>query len=74
MLYPIELRAQSNTAPGQEDPDLVALRLVGVEGFEPPTSSSQSWRATRLRYTPRLPPAKAGNSFDESPHARLRRT
>ena len=27
-------------------------QLVGVEGFEPPTSSSQSWRATRLRYTP----------------------
>ena len=27
-------------------------RLVGVEGFEPPTSCSQSRRATRLRYTP----------------------
>ncbi len=27
--------------------------LVGVEGFEPPTSCSQSRRATRLRYTPR---------------------
>jgi methylenetetrahydrofolate dehydrogenase (NADP+)/methenyltetrahydrofolate cyclohydrolase len=26
--------------------------LVGVEGFEPPTSCSQSRRATRLRYTP----------------------
>ena len=26
--------------------------LVGVEGFEPPTSSSQSWRSTRLSYTP----------------------
>lgn len=26
--------------------------MVGVEGFEPPTSYSQSKRATRLRYTP----------------------
>ncbi len=25
---------------------------IGVEGFEPPTSCSQSRRATRLRYTP----------------------
>ncbi len=30
-------------------------KLVGVEGFEPPTSCSQSRRATRLRYTPRRP-------------------
>jgi hypothetical protein len=27
-------------------------KVVGVEGFEPPTSCSQSRRATRLRYTP----------------------
>ncbi len=27
-------------------------KLVGVEGFEPPTSCSQSRRATKLRYTP----------------------
>ena len=27
--------------------------LVGAKGFEPSTSSSQSWRATRLRYTPK---------------------
>src|SRR3546814_12264558 len=26
--------------------------MVGVEGFEPPTSCSQGRRATRLRYTP----------------------
>jgi hypothetical protein len=26
--------------------------LVGAEGFEPTTSSSQSWRSTRLSYTP----------------------
>ena len=27
-------------------------KVVGAEGFEPPTSSSQSWRSTRLSYTP----------------------
>ncbi len=27
-------------------------KMVGVEGFEPPTFCSQSRRATRLRYTP----------------------
>src|SRR5688572_6734187 len=27
--------------------------MVGAEGFEPTTSSSQSWRSTRLSYTPR---------------------
>ena len=31
---------------------LMRRELVGVEGFEPPTSCSQSRRATRLRYTP----------------------
>ena len=30
----------------------VVLKMVGVEGFEPPTSCSQSKRATGLRYTP----------------------
>src|SRR5262249_51857988 len=29
------------------------LYVVGVRGFEPPTSCSQSKRATRLRYTPK---------------------
>ena len=29
-----------------------SLELVGVEGFELSTSSSQSWRSTRLSYTP----------------------
>ena len=32
----------------------IKKNLVGVEGFEPPTSCSQSRRATRLRYTPKL--------------------
>src|SRR2546422_3089031 len=27
-------------------------QLVGARGFEPPTASSQSWCATRLRYAP----------------------
>ena len=40
MLYPDELRAPKET------------RMVGVEGFEPPTPCSQSRCATRLRYTP----------------------
>ena len=36
-------------------------QMVGVEGFEPPTSCSQSRRATRLRYTPFSPsPRHAG--------------
>ncbi len=35
------------------------IEVVGVEGFEPPTSSSQSWRATRLRYTPLASPPLA---------------
>ncbi len=30
-------------------------KLVGAEGFEPPTFCSQSRRATKLRYAPRLP-------------------
>jgi hypothetical protein len=29
------------------------MAMVGVRGFEPPTSCSQSKRATGLRYTPR---------------------
>lgn len=28
--------------------------MVGAEGFELSTSSSQSWRSTRLSYTPTL--------------------
>ena len=31
---------------------LSTFGMVGVKGFEPPTSCSQSRRATRLRYTP----------------------
>jgi hypothetical protein len=26
--------------------------LVGVRGFEPPASTSRTWRSTRLSYTP----------------------
>jgi hypothetical protein len=56
MLYPVELRAlDRNCAPGRPGPpneNRVAAGMVGVEGFEPPTSCSQSRRATRLRYTP----------------------
>ena len=41
-------------------PACFASRMVGVEGFEPPTSCSQSRRATRLRYTPSLSLFSAG--------------
>ncbi len=53
MLYPVELRAHRQ--PCIVPPHTGTRRqpsLVGVEGFEPPTSCSQSRRATRLRYTP----------------------
>jgi hypothetical protein len=36
--------------------------LVGVRGFEPPASSSRTKRATKLRYTPRIP--DLDNSLD----------
>ena len=35
-----------------EKPKQVGGKMVGVEGFEPPTFCSQSRRATGLRYTP----------------------
>lgn len=41
MLYPTELRAQ--------------IKMVGVAGFEPTTSCSQSRRSTKLSYTPTSP-------------------
>ena len=53
MLYPVELRAPRLELSHRARPFTTARRnLVGVEGFEPPTSCSQSRRATRLRYTP----------------------
>ena len=53
MLYPVELRAPRLELSHRPRPLTTARRnLVGVEGFEPPTSCSQSRRATRLRYTP----------------------
>lgn len=61
MLYPVELRALMNRAeplpstPGTAYLRHRAMQLVGAEGFEPPTSSSQSWRSTRLSYTPEEP-------------------
>ena len=50
VLYPAELRAhEGKNRMGRR---LYSRDMVGVEGFEPPTSCSQSRRATRLRYTP----------------------
>ncbi len=40
MLYPAEL------------PDLPCIVMVGVPGLEPGTSTSQTWRASQLCYTP----------------------
>jgi hypothetical protein len=59
MLYPDELRAHCSELPLYRLLHVRSHRtnrpyLVGVEGFEPPTSCSQSRRATRLRYTPML--------------------
>src|SRR5215831_9759000 len=36
-------------------PSRQPARMVGARGFEPPTSCSQSRRATRLRYAPLIP-------------------
>src|SRR3954466_5026494 len=44
VLYPVELRAA-----GQKK-----QKLVGARGFEPPTSCSQSRRATSLRHAPKI--------------------
>ena len=63
MLYPVELRAQlfeiiapTGTARRQSPSRIkgaaAPAKMVGVEGFELSTSSSQSWRSTRLSYTP----------------------
>jgi hypothetical protein len=46
VLYPIELQAH------RPCDARIDAGLVGVEGFELSTSSSQSWRSTRLSYTP----------------------
>ncbi len=42
-------------------------RLVGAEGFEPPTSCSQSRRATRLRYAPQFLPCR-NQRFRQTQH------
>ncbi len=63
LLYPAELRAHNTTKHGKINAKLLpntgfkaserpTTKMVGEEGFEPPTSCSQSRRATRLRYSP----------------------
>ena len=59
VLYPVELRAPVHHTRSslRNAPSITApcnRKMVGVEGFEPPTPCSQSRCATRLRYTPRL--------------------
>ena len=34
--------------------EILLLEVVGARGFEPPASCSQSRRATRLRYAPKI--------------------
>ena len=58
LLYPVELWAHGTSSNPSRQTLFLKFsfqikELVGVEGFEPPTSCSQSRRATRLRYTPR---------------------
>ncbi len=52
----------------------ITRNLVGVEGFEPPTSCSQSRRATRLRYTPKkhssTPATRKGGNDTRRGHLR----
>src|SRR5690606_5436735 len=43
----------SRPALKQKKPDLLSSFFVGVAGFEPTTSTSQMWRDTGLRYTPK---------------------
>ena len=50
----LEGRCSIQLSYGQTIPTDNWGELVGVEGFEPPTSCSQSKRATGLRYTPRI--------------------
>src|ERR1700730_10205671 len=42
---------------------LPALILVGVRGFEPPTTTTPLWCATGLRYTPSLERNKYSRNF-----------
>ena len=51
MLYPTELRDRSSV---KKERQPSCLFFVGVAGFEPTTSCSQSRRDTGLRYTPRF--------------------
>ena len=51
MLYPTELRDHASV---KKERQPSCLFFVGVAGFEPTTSCSQSRRDTWLRYTPKL--------------------
>ena len=65
LLYPAELRARSRPVTLSEYTGCrwQPAKLVGEEGFEPPTSCSQSRRATRLRYSPVEPRASEAGSY-----------
>ena len=85
MLYPVELQARLSSLTEWKIPlrgpfhhsartksANIALYcvLVGAEGFELSTSSSQSWRSTKLSYTP-MNPNWAGLSISPSCTAEL---
>src|SRR3954463_2067058 len=55
VLYPVELRAVREQAATKKQVPKPKF-LVGARGFEPPTSCSQSKRATRLRHAPKMAP------------------
>jgi hypothetical protein len=64
VLYPLSYGRQRTPAHYIPSITRVQLKMVGVEGFEPPTPCSQSRCATRLRYTPigASTPVSAGTS------------
>ena len=71
VLYPVELRAPAGMIPAGPRRIHAGRRsgdsgLVGAEGFEPTTSSSQSWRSTRLSYTPAVKPDAYASTPQES--------
>ena len=61
LLYPTELQAPKSNILERRDGFVFSpptyfqrstSQMVGARGFEPPTTSTQNWCATRLRYTP----------------------
>ena len=62
----IESWRRKAVEPGPEpvEPRGVAMRMVGVRGFEPPTPASRTQYSTRLSYTPDRPEARGKQQPD----------